>query len=319
MSTVISMMVGSKLSTKDLVTKSIHSIVSNIGTDDFLLVVGIASHIEPEVADWVKAVALKNDHVVIVTDHCSTFAMFTNHVFLKYGPGSKWFLISHDDIQLETKNLISEVEKSINFFSDKVGWIAFTDTDYLNGHWAPSVCGGFHDDYVYGKAWQKRKLHQFHSLEDNYWEKGKNLNSLSYDFPRKPVRCHGPMSHLFMMETEKLRKVGLCEDWSVVSLLIDEDWAIEALKTGLWNIWIPHIKYLHCRGKNIYGTRAWPIIHARGKQVADLWEKKWGYRFAALNKDITNKEQISKIKHLYGNTNITWSMGRNSFDWDYLE
>lgn len=328
MSTVISMMVGSKLSTKELVLQSIYSLTSNIGTDDFLLVVGVASHIKSEVVKCIENIALvSNGHVKIVTDHCATFAEFTNHVFLKYAPGSKWFLISHDDIQLKTKNLIGEVEKSIYPFSDKVGWITFTDIDYLNGHWAPSVCGGFHDDYVYGEAWQKRRLHQFHTLKDKYWERGEGRQyflSLPYDFPQAPVRCHGPMSHLFMMETEKLKQVGLCEDWSVVSLLIDEDWALEALKVDLWNIWIPYIKYVHCRAEN--GTRAWYTLSSKcssgqvvAREVADLWEEKWGYRFAPLNKPGTNREQIRRIRQLYGKTNITWSMGRNSFDWEYLK
>lgn len=317
MSAVISMMIGSKLSTLELVRSSIRSIIKNIGSDDFLLVVGIASHIESNVAKWIRTI--RDARIIIITDYCSTFAEFTNHVFLKYGPGSKWFIISHDDIKLETENLVSEVEKSVHSLSD-IGWIAFTDTDYLNGHWAPSVGGGFHDDYVYNKAWQKRKLHQFHSLKDNYWRKG-NLTALSYDFPHSAVRCHSPMSHLFMIETEKLKKVGLCEDWSVVSLLIDEDWGLAALKEDLRNIWIPHIKYLHNRDIELYksGTRAWYTVKEVAKQVADMWEKKWGFRFAAVNKAITNKEQISRVKRLYGNTNITWSLGRNSFDWDYLE
>lgn len=317
MSIVISMLIGSKLSTKDWVEKCIRSIVFNIGTTDFLLVLGISSHIGPDIVNCVKHLSLTNSKIIVTTDHCSTYAKFHNHVFLKYGPGSKWFLLSHDDIQLETKGLVHLVEQSVQSVLDKVGWITFTDTDYLNGHWAPSVCGGFHNDFLYENAWLRRKLHQFHLLDENYWKKGAGrsyLTTLAYDFPHSAVKCHGPMSHFFMIETKKLKEIGLCEDWSEVSLLIDEDWALAALKKGLFNVWIPQIKYLHCRGKNEHGTRAWPIILKKAKQVADLWEKKWGFRF----KDIS-KETANKIKRMYGNTNIVWSMDKMSYDWEYLK
>lgn len=330
MSTVISMLIGSKLSTKDLVTKSVCSIIKNFGNNDFLLVIGIASHVTLDIVIWIDAVQHKNSNVVVITDtdYCSSYARFQNHVFLKYGPGSKWFILSHDDIELQTPNLIGHVEASVGPLLDKVGWISFTDTDYLNGHWAPSIGGGYHDDFLYENAWLTRKLHQFHLLQENYWEKHhegevekhKYFSSLAYDFPTQVVgsipysvvKCHGPLSHFFMIETEKLKKIGLCEDWSEVSLLIDEDWALEALKEDLFNVWIPRIKYQHCRVQD--GTRAWPLLVSRGQQVRDSWAKKWGYQFTDRSKETANR-----IKKMYGHTNITWSMDKQSFDWEYLQ
>jgi hypothetical protein len=116
-----------------------------------------------------------------------------------------------------------------------------------------------------------------------------------------------------MIEAEKLRKrIGLCENWSVVSLLIDEDWGLSALKQGLFNIWIPHIKYQHCRIQN--GTRAYPIIKTNGNQVLASFTKKWGYDSRSFS-----KETLNSIKRKYGNTNITWSFDRRSYDWEYMK
>jgi len=306
MRTLISMLIGSKFSTKELVEKSIQSILLNIGTTDFLLVVGIASHIDQQVVNSIPI----NANVKVERLYCSSFAEFTNHVFSKYGAGTKWFIVSHDDIQLETPNLVSAVESSTSSFLDKIGWISFTDTDYLNGHWAPCTRPGYHSDFLYESAWEKRKLHQFHSLEDNYWEKGSEYQAC--DYPRSAVKCHAPFSHFIMIEAEKLRRIGLCENWSEVSLLIDEDWGLSALKQGLFNIWIPHIKYRHCRIQN--GTRAQPIINSKGKQVIASFAKKWGF-----HPKLPNRETETKIKQLYGNTNIIWSFDKKSFDWEYLK
>jgi len=315
MSTLISMLVGSKLSTKNLVEKSIQSVLSNIGVSDFLLVVGISSHIGQDIIDCVDKFKVENSNIVVDTEHCASYAQFTNHVFLKHGAGTNWFISMHDDVELKTKNIVSSIEKSIEPFIDKVGWISLTDMDYLCGHWAPPTRPGFHSDLIYEKAWERRKMHQYHLLEENYWEKGSGYEyfcSLNYDFPHSIVKCHTPFSHFIMIETEKLRRIGLCEDWSEVSLLIDEDWGLSALKIGLFNIWIPQIKYVHNR--TIDGTRAYPIIKAKGKSVHNSFIKKWGF-----NSGLFNKETLSSIKQMYGNTNIIWSFDKRSYDWEYMK
>ncbi|TES93761.1 MAG: hypothetical protein E3J90_14035 [Promethearchaeota archaeon] len=313
MSVLISMLVGSKLSTKSLVERSISSILLNIGTDDFLLVVGISSFIGSEIRKSIESMKSMNNNIVVVTDYCSSFAEFHNYVFLKYGSESKWVIIAHDDIELKTKNLINKIEDSVKDFTD-IGWISFTDDGYLQeGHWTPSTREGFHYDFLYENAWERRKLFQFHSLEEDYWKVGKGISyfsGLNYDFPTSIVKCHAPYSHFIAIESEKLRRIGLCEVWSSVSLLIDEDWGLSALREGLINVWIPDIIYAHVRETG--GTRAWPIIVREGKQTHELFAKKWGFPHPPA------KDGLEKIKSMYGNTNIVWSFDKKSFDWEYL-
>lgn len=314
MSVLVSMLVGSKLSTKSLVEKSISSILLNIGTEDFLLLIGVSSNIGQDIVKYIEDVRLKNTNVIIITDYCSSFAKFHNYVFLEYGSGYKWFIISHDDICVETKDIVGKVEQCTQSFLDKVGWISFTDTGYINGYWSPSTTPGYHIDVLYEKGWDRRKLLQFHLLEENYWKKGNGISyfsNLKYDFPIGVVKCHAPFSHFIMIETKKLRKIGLCEDWSEISLLIDEDWGLSVLKEGLFNIWIPHIRYMHHKD-NEGGTRAWPIILEKRKHVHKLFIRKWGFSHNPLGDD------LKKIKRMYGNTNIVWSFDRRSFDWDYI-
>ena len=313
MSTLISMLVGSRLAKKSLVGASIRSILSNVGTTDFLLVVGISSHISQDIIDCVTK--LKNSNIKVISDHCGSYADFNNHILLKYGTGTKWFLSVHDDVEIKTKDFVGAVECSTQPFLSKVGWITFTDVDYLNGHWAPCTRGGYHIDVVFKKSLERRKVHHFHNLEEGYWWKGSGheyFSHLKYDFPRSAVRCHTPFSHCVMIETEKLRRLGPCENWSEVSLLTDEDWGLTALKQGMVNIWLPHIEYLHTRSDpNV--TRAHPIIYEKGKQVVAAFVKKWGFTSKPLN-----IEDINKIKRMFAGTNIPWSCDRRSYDWEYM-
>ena len=86
----------------------------------------------------IRRIRQQNHNKIIITQkHCETFAKFTNFVFDKYGITANWFMISHDDIELKTKNFIPTVKKKIKDFKTDIGWISFTDDDYLNRHWAP--------------------------------------------------------------------------------------------------------------------------------------------------------------------------------------
>lgn len=308
---LISMLVGGKLSEKDMVERSILSILTNIGTNDFLLVIGISSLIGPEIFERIRDIKLVNsNHIKISTEHCDTSAGFHNHVFLKYGMTSKWFIVSHDDIELKTKDLISCMEKSLRNFTN-VGWISFTDDDYLNGHWAPSVRPGFHYDFLYENAWPRRKMWQYHLLEENYWKRRCNFSNLNYSFPKSVVKCHSPFCHFIAVESEKLRRIGLWEIWNTVSLLADEDQGLSFLKAGLINVWIPNIVYTHFRTEK--GTRSWPLIEKEGKQTHELFLRKWGFPIPPTKND------LGRIKKMYGNTNIVWSINKKSFDWEYLK
>ena len=331
MSTVISMLVGSKLSTKALVLNSIMSIIKNIGCTDYNLVVGVAPyvgqgikrHLKDMIAERrirdrrlarrqgkLKSRTKTKDCITIIDKNCHTFAAFTNHVFSEYASNAKWFIVAHDDICLKTKNFIPTVENAVSGLKENVGWISFTDDDYLNRHWAPSTRPGYHYDLLYENAWGNKQVFQFHSLTKG-WLAAKKPHFEKVDFPIAPVKCHTPFSHFIMIETKKLKKIGLCEDWCEVSLLIDEDWGLSALKEGMFNVWIPNIIYTHCR---TLGTRAGPIIAKRAKEVHAKFYKKWGF-----HSDPEGEAELEFIRKNYGNTNIVWSMGKRTFEWDYIK
>lgn len=293
MSVVISMLVGSKFSNWALVKNSIETIRKNIGISDYLLVIGVARYISEVLFYRIKALVNLDKRIIVIEEHCETFATFTNHVIQNYSINSKWFIVAHDDIKLKTKNFIPTVEETLSSLKEDIGWISFTDDDYLNGNWAPSTRPGYHIDFLNENAWGKRKMFQFHNLE--------------LDFPTAPVKCHAPFSHFIMIESEKLKQIGLCENWSVVSLLIDEDWGLSAMKEGLANIWIPSIVYTHCRS---VGTRAGHIIKEQGTKVAGFFYKKWGFNHRP------KATEIGKIKKLH--KEIVWSSTRRSFEWEYV-
>ena len=296
------MLIGSKKSSVHLVRRSIASILKNIGTTNIRLVIGVAKYVDISILKMVAQLQkdVGKDKIIIDRNHCDTFAAFTNYVIVKYTEDAKWFLISHDDIELKTEYFIGKVVKEIRHLKENIGWISFTDDDYLNGHRVPSTRPGFHSDYVEANGFM-RNLFQLH-----------NGGKLKYDFPTGPVRCHAPFSHFILIETKKLKQLGLCEDWSVVSLLIDEDWGLTAMLKGMVNIWIPNIIYNHSRpgGK----TRAGPVIKKVGVKVGNtFFFKKWGF-----SPEWPIRRIVKVVEKKYCNTNIAWSIGRKSFDWDYM-
>lgn len=315
MSVLISMLVGSELSTKSLVEKSILSILSNIGTSNFLLVIGISSYIKIDIIKSIEDIKSSNNNIIIVTDHCATHAGFHNYAFCEYGKNFKWIISAHDDIELKTGNLINNIEDSLKSSID-IGWISFTDDGYLKGFHTPSVRPGFHSDLLDENAWARRKLFQFHLLEENYWKKGKGLSyftNLNYDFPILTVKCHAPYSHFIVIKSENLRGIGQWEEWggrTAIPHLTDEDMGLTALKNGLMNVWIPNIIYTHVRNED--RTRASGCVEKELKFVHRMFAEKWGYPYKCSRSD------FPKIRKMYGNTNIVWSMDRKSFDWNYL-
>jgi len=313
MSVLISMLIGSKVSKKALVEKSILSIISSMDLEDFLLVVGVAPYIKSDITNFVDSIQEQEVRLIIIKDCCFSAPEFHNFVFREYGAEAKWFIVAHDDIEVKTKNLIYTLEGALKFSSEDVGWVSFTDDDYLQGHWAPSTRAGFHFDFLYEEAWQKKKMWQFHLLETDYWKKGTGssyFSNLNYDFPTSAVKCHAPFCHFIAIESEKLRTIGLWETWGITSLLADEDQGLKALKEGLVNVWVPDIIYTHIR--QVGGTRSWPIIMREKDYVHEAFAKKWGFYFSSP------KDSLKKIKRMYGNTNIPWSMDKRSFEWDYL-
>ncbi|MHA2275254.1 MAG: hypothetical protein ACXAC2_05785 [Candidatus Kariarchaeaceae archaeon] len=314
---VIGMMVGSARSTQPLVYRAISSIIENIGTSNYLIIIGISTQIGQDIINTLERFSENsNNRIVITTAYSHSFASFINYVIRVFTINSKWFLFVHDDIELITKDFIPTVEAKLETIQSDIGWISFTDNDYLSGHWAPSTRPGYHYDFVYENAWNNRQMFQFHKLIRRWPDRYADVindDILDFDFPSDIVKCHAPFSHFTMIETEKLKTIGMCEEWSEVSLLIDEDWGLSALKSGMFNIWIPDIIYNHYRKSGT--TRAQPIIHRIGAKVHRFFENKWGFNVRPSE----TKKTIKVVQDKYSNTNIPWSIGRRSFEWDYVK
>lgn len=317
--TLVAMMVGSNKSTLSLVKQSIETICQNLG-NSIKLFIGIAPWIDCDIIDYIRSINnQKIDKQLEIYGDCKlTFAGFVNlAASMAYNDGYDWLIESHDDVKIVTPNLVQTVEELLLCSKnkiDKIGWISFLDIDYLNANWAPSVREGFAIDAMKENAWSRKKVHQFHTLPENWWSpnnKPEYLASLPYDIPSSPVICHSPFSHFVMINTKTLyEKIGKCPEWSPVSILVDEDRGLKAMACGLYNIWIPSIKYVHCRSN---GTRAWEQIKMYGPTVHSAFKAKWGFEHKAIYSD----SELETILNRYSGTNIGWSIGKRTYDWCY--
>jgi len=317
-SVLVGMMVGSSRSTVPLVRDSIRTILANIGDPDMVIAVAVTPYVQKGLEQTVEQLAQEYPgKMLLFPDYVGNYAHFANLV-IDMSREFKWTIFSHDDIRLQSPGLVPQVEKALSGKKDPVGWISFLDTDYLTPtSWAPSVREGFHIDALRERAWSRHKTHQFHTLPENWWNPQntpQQMASFPYDIPNKPVRVHGPFSHFIMMESDKLRKtIQHCEDWSPVSLLIDEDWGLTALRKGLYNIWIPSLKYIHIRPTT--GTRAKRLIQQHGPFVHQRFREKWGFS----HKSLYNLFEIKDIRKRFGRTNVCWSMNKRTYEWDYVQ
>jgi len=323
--------VASPKSTLKLVRTTFESILKNLGTEGYQMIIYIGKDIDYEIKDYINVLKSNGyDRIVLLQNEEMTWAQVVNKA-IDLSSEYKYFLISHDDVELITENFFPKVEEAMSKITESVGWVSFTDEDYLSGNFAPSTREGFHKDILEENAWPKRKLFQFHNLPDNWWDPSwisrkfgnrfeflKNklpreyFESLNYDIPKAPVKCHSPFSHFILIEMEKLKQIGNCEEWNDFSLLVDEDWGLEALRNNFQNIWIPHIKYLHNRTSG--GTRAWGQIVEDKSESARKFKEKWGFNIGN-----NSKEELDFIKEKYKNNLIPWSIGKNSYDWDYIQ
>ena len=57
----------------------------------------------------------------------------------------------------------------------------------------------------------------------------------------KAVFVHGVFSCM-LTPMKSMKKIGPCENWSLYTMLIDEDWPLRALQNNLWNVWVPYVK-----------------------------------------------------------------------------
>ncbi len=340
----IAIRIGSKDSNLELVRGTIESIRKNMGQCDFCFMISLGLDIRPEVKDYIyqkqKEYPLQ---FKILGQENIYWSEFINKAIEK-SQDFEYFIKAHDDIILQTPDFFPKVKKIISSLKEPVAWVSFREMSYLEGHWNPSTRPGYHKDFLYQDAWSKRKMFEFHGLPDN-WYKPSLLQRFLYfiqikviskisqnvvlfkypvkkmqkemeaklDIPKKPVKCHAPWNTFVLIKMSVLNELGPCEHWQTYNaLLVDEDWGLRALEKKYWNIWIPEIKYLHVKPP-IGGDRSQFQIKNDSNRVAELFLKKWGFHVKPSEKELEN------IKATFKDTFIPWSIGRNSYDWDYIQ
>ena len=240
---------------------------------------------------------------IVVTDN--SWAKDFNIFLDMHKNSSKWLLISHDDVIFLTDSYFKKIIDSIKGHESKIGWITSTSEYYYkheNLLTTDTFRPGFHIDH---DKWGKG-MFQLH-----------NCDMKNPDYPTRPVKIHGPMSAIMITTMESMQKIGYCEDWTRYTMLIDEDWSLEALKNNLINVWVPSVFHLHPNRRS--------LRKANNRWVNDAQEgmlKKWGFNTG--NPNTTGWIQgvsipLDELRNMYKNTNIPWSSYRNSFDWEFID
>jgi hypothetical protein len=311
MNVTIAMMIGSDLSRLELVETAITSLTNNVGSNDFKLIIGMLPSIDPKIEAFIDMIDTCDN--IIKMKSLQTWPQFVNYAY-NHGDSAKWFIIVHDDIELITPNLIPRVDAFVSKALEPIGWISLTDNDYLNNnHFAPPTRPGFHRDFLFEHAWPKRKVFQFHTLPTKWW-----LGTHEHwffdilDYPGTPVKCHTPFDHFMIIESDKFRQIGLCENWCPTPLLQDEDLGLRAAELGLFNIWMPDLMYTHNRDTG--GTRSKSSIKLYRDAVHRSFLDKWGFHH-----DLNARNDITKIKQEWKNTNIGWSIDKRTYEWEIVK
>lgn len=337
----IAIEIGSPKSTIKLVSKTFESLKQNIGDCDWKVFLSIGLHINPKlktfIYEWVKNNALNFE--IFEEDEISWAKFINNAIHLT--ADYKYFIKSHDDIELLTPNFYQTATSIIDNIGKPVGWISFTDIAWQRGDFGPSVRPGYHIDHCKTNNWAKGTLFQLHKFPP-YWYlnnyifdyayiifalvlKKIGITNLPYpksinkiktfelDMPKAPVKCHAPFNHFVMIQRSSLNEIGKCEDWGTPNALyVDEDWGLRALELNLPNIWIPNISYFHFRGNGRPGsTRSLDDISSHVTRVDALFKAKWGFGSSP------SPTEIKHIQYKYAQTMIPWSSYRNTYDWDY--
>jgi hypothetical protein len=227
------------------------------------------------------------------------------NLFLDKAEGlAEWLLITHDDVQFITDDYFASITREVSHLKDKIGWITSTSEHYyknLNKMVTDTFRAGFYKD---NNKWGA--MFQLHYNDFN-----------RIDYPSRPVKIHGPMSALMITPMSSMKKIGQCENWTPYTMLVDEDWSLEALKNNLYNAWVPTVHHLH--PNRIQKRKA---FNRWDEQAHTAFLKKWG--FDVGNARTAKWEQgvsigLEKLRKRWGHTFIPWSSYRNSYDWEFVD
>jgi len=232
----------------------------------------------------------------------ASWATDFNEFFRRYKGEAEWILISHDDVKYLTDSYFKSLLKGVEGYQDKVGWITSTSDYYYTKEYkvvTDTFRAGFYKDF--GNWGAMFQLHRMGAYPD--------LGLL--DIPSRSVKVHGIMSAVMLIKASALKKVGVCEDWTPYTMLIDEDWSLEALRNNLWNVWVPNVYHTHPLRRDLR-----PTNNKWEKEAHAGFSKKWGFDVGSYLQGISIP--VEDLREKYKDTNIPWSSYRNSYDWEFL-
>ena len=321
----IAIRIGSPKSKLDIVRNTLESIKEKIGACKWMVFISLGDRLNAEVRQYVESfVEAHSANYCIFQDGAYAWSDFINSA-IDASSDYEYFIKSHDDIILHTDQFFPKTKAELQQIGREVGWISFTDVEYKRGAYAISTRPGYHKDFLAGAS-ERRKLYQFHSLVDGWWNPppGHDRTWINdyVDIPKHTVRVHAPLSHFVMIHRDTLKKIGKCQVWNTPEqlqfvMLNDEDWGLSALQQNLPNIWIPHIEYQHYHEKFIDGylveTRCGPELAQVADMIHSFFREKWGFASKYTEGD---QASIDCIRTRYKDTLIPWSLDTNSYDWE---
>ena len=286
------------------VEDTLFSITKNLGTKDYGIYYAVDSITnETKIYDIVKRLNLDNNLLKFAPSN-ESWAYNFNKFFDEYSDKTEYFLYSHDDLEVKTENFFTKAKEKIKNLDEKIGWVTFTSDGYYSQFGSiisNSVREGFCiDRFKYPLLFE---CHKFEYGEKFTYEK--------IDLPSEPVKCHAPFPHFVMISNDSLKKIGYCSDWSLYTLLIDEDWGMEALRKNYNNVWIPDIVYTHPlrpQERKTQGVRFQAEVHRK-------FYEKWGWNFDLGN---YSDQYIEYICERLKDTNLSLTKEKYTFDWQYL-
>jgi len=302
------------LSGKANLTETVYSISKNIGDVDYKYYIVTDSRSQEKFAhelfshESLKHV-VKPESLLEVKYSEDSWAREFNLFFDNHKDNTKYVLFSHDDLIVKTPDFFTKTLEEIKDAKDPIGWISFTNDRYYKFDKNP-VANSFKDPFCLDRHNDPR-IYECHNFEPD--EKVTEQNYDKLDFPNRAVKCHGPYAHLNLVSSEALEKIGPCVEWTDYTILIDNDWALESLKSGFFNVWIPDVLYTHPNPK--YPRTPGTDLRFE-REAHEKFYKKWGFPLweMPLSDDV-----IVYIRQKFKDTNIPLSSYRNSYDWDYLK
>lgn len=286
---------------------TLKSIRDNIGINNYGICITISKKFQNMVSKILNTLVL-NDKVVEIKEKEVSWAKAYNSFFDMYKDKAKWIMTTHDDVDYRTKDFFAKTLELVNGKEDEIGFISYNADTYYRDIGIPVQDGvrpGFYQDR---DNWPCMfECHNFDKKKHRYNTKS-NLDLLDMPKEKSLVKVHATMSNVMIATSESRKKIGPCVDWTQYTMLIDEDWGLEALKNNLWNIWIPDIYVTHpLRFKERPTGNKWV------DEAHTAFINKWGFSYPFTDR------AVQFVQEKYKDTLIPWSSYRNSYNWEYLE